>query len=123
MTSAPSAPTTRSCHMKPNLSWPGVPNRYSFTSSSMVMQPKSIATVVVGLAGTCPVRAVSAAAELLTAAVRSGGISEMAATAVVLPTPKPPAMTILTGDGGFLGTRAGSTEGFESTDDPFDHAE
>jgi hypothetical protein len=32
--------------------------------------------------------------------VVSGGTSEMAATAVVLPTPKPPAITILTGVGG-----------------------
>ena len=32
--------------MKSKRSWPGVPNRYSTSSRSMVMRPKSIATVV-----------------------------------------------------------------------------
>lgn len=86
--------------MKPNRSCPGVPNRYSLTSSSMVMQPKSRATVVVVLAGTWPVRSISAATEVIAASVRSGVISEIEDTAVVLPTPKPPAITILTGVGG-----------------------
>src|SRR6266498_1696859 len=45
MTSAPIAPSVRSRHMKPNRSWPGVPNRYSLISASMVMQPKSTTTV------------------------------------------------------------------------------
>src|SRR3954464_3765946 len=120
ITSAPSAPWTRSCHMKPKRSWPGVPNRYSLTSSSIVMQPKSRATVVVVLPGTWPVRSTEAATEVIAASVVSGLISEMDDTAVVLPTPKPPAMTILTGAGG---RAAGSVNGFESTNDPFDHAE
>src|SRR6185369_15276212 len=120
ITSAPSAPWTRSCHMKPKRSWPGVPNRYSFTSSSIVMQPKSRATVVVVLDGTCPVLSVAAATDVIAASVVSGLISEMDDTAVVLPTPKPPAMTILTGAGGRV---PGSVNGFESTNDPFDHAE
>src|SRR4051794_8651514 len=120
ITSAPSAPWTRSCHMKPKRSWPGVPNRYSLTSSSIVMQPKSRATVVVVLDGTWPVWSTEAATEVIAASVVSGLISEMEATAVVLPTPKPPAMTILTGAGG---RAPGSVNGFESTNDPFDHAE
>src|SRR4051812_28018191 len=85
------------------------------------MQPKSNATVVVVFDGTCPVRSISAPAEVIMASVRRGWISEMAPTAVVLPTPKPPATTILTGVGGRC---AGcSADGFESTNDPFDHVE
>src|SRR5579859_1853801 len=120
ITSAPSAPYAMSCHMNPNRSCPGVPNRYSFSSWSMVMQPKSRATVVVVFAGTCPVRSISAATEVIAASVVSGGISEMTDTAVVLPTPKPPAMTILTGTGGRGAPETGSAYGFESTDHSFD---
>src|SRR5687768_15385283 len=116
ITSAPSAPSARSRHMKPKRSWPGVPNRYSLMSSSIVMQPKSSATVVVVFSGTWPVRSASSDAVVMAASVRSGVISEMDATAVVLPTPKPPAMTILTG----VGVR-GSTDGFKAADDPLDH--
>src|SRR5262245_32538215 len=122
MTSAPSAPCTRSRHMKPKRSWPGVPNRYSLTSSSIVMQPKSRATVVVVLSGVRWFWSNSEPAVVIAASVRSGVISEMAPTAVVFPTPKPPAIMILTG----VGARCrppGSTDWFESTNDPFDHAE
>src|SRR5256885_4732868 len=122
MTSAPRAPCTKSCHMKPNRSCPGVPKRYILTSSSMVMQPKSSATVVVVLFGTCPVRSMSALTDVMAASVRSGGISEIAPTVVVLPTPNPPAMTIFTGVGGRRLPAAGSANCFESTNDPFDHA-
>ena len=60
------------------------------------MRPKSMATVVVvlpriWLRSSMPVDAV-----VMAASVRSGSISEMAPTKVVLPTPKPPAMTNLT---------------------------
>src|SRR6266511_3888425 len=120
MTSAPSAPWDRSFHMKPNRSCPGVPNRYSFRSSSMVMQPKSSATVVDVLAGTSVVRSSCAATEVIAASVVSGGISEIADTVVVLPTPKPPAMTIFTGTGGRCAPDSGSADGFQSTDHPFD---
>src|SRR5258705_448585 len=61
------------------------------------------------------------------------GISEMHDTAVVLPTPKPPAMTIFTGSGGRRQTGEGasgcsgspdppdmSVDGVKPTDDPFD---
>src|SRR5205814_1670551 len=106
--------------MKPNRSCPGVPNRYSLSPSSIVIQPKSSATVVVTFAGTSPVRSMSAATEVMAASVVSGGISEMTDTAVVLPTPKPPAMTIFTGTGGRRAPGSGSADGFESTDNPLD---
>src|SRR5579859_6946083 len=86
--------------MNPNRSWPGVPNRYSFRVGSRVMTPKSIATVVVVLCGVCVRSLTPAATSVMEASVVSGSISEMEATVVVLPTPKPPAMTILTGSGG-----------------------
>src|SRR5689334_4589454 len=106
MTSPPTAPSTMSSHMKPNRSWPGVPNRYSFRVGSMVMQPKSIATVVVVLRGVCVRSSTPAATSVMAASVVSGSISEIEPTAVVLPTPKPPAITILTGSGGRTAVRA-----------------
>jgi hypothetical protein len=85
--------------MKPKRSWPGVPNRYSFRLSSSRIVPKSIATVVVVFSGTSPVRSISAATSVMAASVVSGGESEMIPTAVVFPTPNPPAITILIGVG------------------------
>src|SRR4029077_3007868 len=85
------------------------------------MQPKSSATVVVVFPGTCPVRSISAATDVIAASVVRGRISGIAATVVVFPTPKPPAMPILTGVGGRRAPAAGSPDGFKSTDDPFDH--
>src|SRR5215216_7365574 len=90
-------------------------------SRSIVMQPKSSATVVVVLVGTCPVRSISVATEVMAASVVNGRISEMADTAVVLPTPNPPAITIFTGVGGRRLPAIGSVDGLESTNDPFDH--
>src|SRR5689334_18498200 len=86
--------------MKPNRSWPGVPNRYSFSVASMVTQPKSIATVVVDLPTRMPGSSTPTDSMVITASVVSGSISDMAPTVVVLPTPKPPATTIFTGSGG-----------------------
>src|SRR5688572_19482455 len=86
--------------MNPNRSWPGVPNRYSFSVESMVTQPKSIATVVVVLPTRMPGSSTPTDSMVITASVVSGSISEMAPTVVVLPTPKPPATTIFTGSGG-----------------------
>src|SRR5437762_3255325 len=63
-------------------------------SRSMVMRPKSIATVVVTLPGTCRVSSTPSPAEVMIASVVSGVISETEPTSVVFPTPKPPAMTI-----------------------------
>ena len=80
--------------MNQNRVWPGVPNKYRIRSSAMVMRPKSIATVVVSLPGTLDASSTPAPADVMTASVVSGSISETAPTSVVLPTPKPPAMTI-----------------------------
>ncbi len=59
-----------------------------------------MATVVVVLSGVIDVSSTPAATSVIAASVVSGSISETGATAVVLPTPKPPATTILTGNGG-----------------------
>src|ERR671925_1622388 len=98
-TTAPIAPRTRSSHMNQKRSWPGVPNRYRIRSVSSVMRPKSIATVVVVLPAMWLVSFTPTLAVVMAASVVSGMISETAPTNVVLPTPKPPAMTILTGVG------------------------
>src|SRR5262245_44852351 len=95
-TTAPRAPRQMSSHMKPNRSCPGVPNRYMTSVSSTVMRPKSMATVVVVLPWMWRVSSVPIDALVIAASVRRGSISEMAPTKVVLPTPKPPAMTNLT---------------------------
>src|ERR1700740_476569 len=55
-----------------------------------------MATVVVFLSGTCDRSSTSVDATVMTASVVSGVISETEPTKVVLPTPKPPATTILT---------------------------
>ena len=64
--------------------------------ASRVTRPKSMATVVVVLSGTCDRSSTPALAAVMTASVVSGVISETDPTKVVLPTPKPPATTILT---------------------------
>jgi hypothetical protein len=95
-TTAPSAPADSSFHMNQNRSWPGVPNRYSTTSELMVIRPKSSATVVVVLP-SIPVRSsMDAPIWDSRSSVRSGLISLMAETRVVLPAPNPPAISILT---------------------------
>ena len=66
---------------------------------SRVMRPKSMATVVVVLPWIWLVSSTPRLAVVMAASVVSGMISETAPTKVVLPTPKPPAMTILTGVG------------------------
>ena len=75
---------------------PGVPNRYS-TRSSIEIRPKSIATVVVVLPGTALTSSRPTEAVVSASSVTSGGISDSACTIVVLPTPNPPAITILSG--------------------------
>src|SRR2546430_6423123 len=67
----------------------------------MVTQPKSIATVVAILPVRRSESSTPTEAAVITASVVSGAISEIAPTVVVLPTPNPPATTILTGTGGF----------------------
>src|SRR5918995_3858352 len=63
-------------------------------SLSRETRPKSIATVVVVLFGVWDRSSTPALASVMTASVVSGSISETDPTNVVLPTPKPPAMTI-----------------------------
>ena len=60
-----------------------------------MMRPKSIATVVVVLDCTLEMLSTPSDSLVTRASVRSGSISETAPTRVVLPTPKPPATTIL----------------------------
>src|SRR5581483_5187311 len=93
------APRHRSPHMNWKRCCPGAPNRYSTRSSPSVMRPKSSATVVVLFAVPSRVRSISAVTSVSAASVVRGVISEMEPTKVVFPTPKPPATTILTGNG------------------------
>src|SRR5438034_6356325 len=64
--------------------------------ASSVTRPKSIATVVVVLSGVCDRSSRPFDAEVITASVVSGVISDTDPTNVVLPAPKPPATTIFT---------------------------
>src|SRR4051812_30020614 len=98
-TTAPIAPRHNSLHMNWKRGCPGAPNRYSIRSSPRVMRPKSNATVVVVFAVPSRVRSISAVTSVNAASVVSGTISEIDPTNVVFPTPKPPATTILTGNG------------------------
>ena len=82
--------------MNQKRSCPGVPNRYS-TRSSIEIRPKSIATVVVVLPGTALTSSRPTDAVVRASSVTRGGISDSACTIVVLPTPNPPAITILSG--------------------------
>src|SRR6478609_1505995 len=113
------APRTRSSHMNQKRSCPGVPNRYRIRSSSRVMRPKSMATVVVVLPETWLRSSMPALALVMTASVRRGLISETAPTRVVLPTPKPPATTIFAEVVARLGAAA-ALELAKSTEDPFE---
>src|SRR6476646_5736104 len=61
------------------------------------MRPKSMATVVVVLPGTARVSSTTTLSDVMGASVVSGSISDTAVTSVVLPTPKPPATSTLTG--------------------------
>src|SRR5215212_726877 len=82
--------------MNQNRCWPGVPNRYRIRSRSRLIRPKSIATVVVVFCGRPARSSTCEPAEVMTASVVSGTISDTEPTSVVLPAPNPPAMTILT---------------------------
>src|SRR6185437_6707556 len=108
--------------MNPNRACPGAPNRYSFRLWSMVTQPKSMATVVVVLSVVLPGTSIPAAASVISASVVSGMISEIAPTAVVLPTPKPPATTIFTGIGG-LGRGAVAVDASGERTKSIDHSQ
>src|SRR5215207_5598832 len=58
-----------------------------------------MATVVVVLSGTRSLSSMPSEAVVMASSVSSGGISESVRTMVVLPTPNPPAITILSGTG------------------------
>src|ERR1022692_388582 len=96
-TTAPMAPWMRSSHMNQKRCCPGVPNRYRISPASRLTRPKSMATVVVVFSGTLARSSTPPLAAVSNASVVSGVISETDPTKVVLPTPKPPATTILTG--------------------------
>jgi hypothetical protein len=89
-----------------------------------VIRPKSIATVVVDLSGTWDKSSTSELATVITASVVSGVISDTEPTNVVLPTPNPPATTILTdvmADASDLGWA--TLDLTESTKHPFEQIE
>src|SRR5262245_52813415 len=108
-----------SSHMKPNRSWPGVPNRYITSSSSTVMRPKSMATVVVVLFCTFDVSSIPTDSVVIAASVVSGVISDTDPTNVVLPTPKPPATTNFTE----VMRRIGALETSDTVDHPRQHGQ
>src|SRR4051812_13865898 len=109
------APLGSSSHMKRNRGWPGVPNRYSSRSSESVMRPKSMATVVMVFVATLDASSTPRLSVVIAASVVSGAISEIDPTKVVLPTPNPPATTILTG----MGPLRGCSEGADAIENPF----
>src|SRR5262245_7942839 len=85
------------------------------------MRPKSIATVVVFLRSTPDMSSIPTLSSVTSSSVRSGCVSDTVPTIVVLPTPKPPAITILTAVGSLrartsLWARTSLSEGPESID-------
>src|SRR5512144_501512 len=74
------------------------------------MRPKSMATVVVVLLGVAVRSSTPTLADVMTASVRSGTISETAPTNVVLPAPKPPDTTIFVDRVGFPSEPLKATE-------------
>src|SRR5215472_8619034 len=117
-TTAPRAPYASSSHMNQNRSWPGVPNRYRLTPPRKLIRPKSMATVVVVFRSTPATSSMPVPWSLSCSSVRSGRISLIVLTSVVLPTPKPPAMMILV----MIGVTAG-LEGLESIEHIPHHAQ
>ena len=104
--------------MNANRSCPGVPNRYSTMPSGNVMRPKSRAAVVSTLSGVRVATSTPTPTSVIAASVDSGSISEIEPTVVVLPTPKPPAMTTLSATG--IGVRSEVTDTLQQ---PFEHAD
>src|SRR4051794_37885411 len=85
----------------------------------MLIRPKSMATVVVILPGTCRLSSTPTPAEVMIASVVSGVISETEPTSVVLPTPNPPAMTIFAEVTRPAAGRCDMSEPAKSTQHPF----
>src|SRR4051794_12649056 len=88
-------------------------------SRSMLIRPKSMATVVVIFPGTCRLSSTPTPAEVMIASVVSGVISETDPTSVVLPTPNPPAMTIFADVTRPAAGRCDMSEPAKSTQHPF----
>src|SRR4030065_1697839 len=88
MTTKPSLPSERISHMKAKRFWPGVPNKYSTSSSSTLMRPKSMATVVVYF--------IFSAWSVILRSVETTSISLIAWIKAVFPELKGPVTTILT---------------------------
>src|ERR1700752_3202854 len=110
--------------MNQNRCCPGVPNKYRISPASSVTRPKSMATVVVVLSGTADRSSTPALADVMTASVVSGVISDTDPTKVVLPTPNPPATTILTEVMAGASARGWVTLDLtESTKHPFEQVE
>src|SRR6201990_2810948 len=83
-----------------------------------------MATVVVLLSGTCDRSSTSVLATVIMASVVSGVISDTEPTKVVLPTPNPPATTILTDVIAGASVRGWATLDLtESTKHPFEQIE
>src|SRR5689334_25272645 len=82
------------------------------------MRPKSIATVVVCFDGVCARSSTPSDSLVTSASVRRGTISDTEPTRVVLPTPKPPATTILV-----EAAEREALERTESTEGPFNEVE
>src|ERR671939_1761453 len=88
-------------------------------SRSMLIRPKSIATVVVVLPGTGRLSSTPTPADVMIASVVRGVISETDPTSVVLPTPNPPAMTIFADVTRPAVGRRAMSEPAKSTQHPF----
>src|SRR5690606_8882348 len=92
--------------------------------SANVMRPKSMATVVVRFSGNMLKSSTLVDASVMSASVRNGSISLTAPTNVVLPTPKPPATTILTESASWSACVPPDTsESTKPIPHPFQHAE
>src|SRR6478609_7191643 len=86
--------------------------------SGNVMRPKSSAAVVSTLSGVSVATSTPTPTSVIAASVVSGSISEIEPTVVVLPTPKPPAMTTLSAMGAGARSEATDTlqQSFEDAD-------
>src|SRR6476661_3205029 len=91
--------------------------------SGNVMRPKSSAAVVSTLSGVSVATSTPTPTSVMAASVVSGSISEMDPTVVVLPTPKPPAITTLSAMGAGARSEATDTlqESFEDADAFVEH--
>ena len=93
------------------------------------MRPKSIATVVVVLRSvTPPASSTPTECSVIAASVLSGSMSEIEPMKVVLPTAKPPAMTILTTVGATApaapaGAATAASEGGNAIENTLQHAQ